>query len=197
MLNEIEFEIQGTWALLMHNGRLANPLDPWVEELSKLKGKRNKTREDHEEYAEVQWFASLYTDPEIVPGGKMKGARVVIPSENIDRMMVMGARKFKRGKQFESGVFSVEPCWPIISNGPMTDVVALSKKPQFADMRTVVIQRSRVLCCRPRFDDWSLKFTLRYTGVEEAEVRRALEIAGEVIGLCDYRPRFGRFVVVE
>ena len=109
--------------------------------------------------------------------------------------MILAARRFKRGKQFESGVFSAEQSWPLIYDGPK-DVASLAAIPKFADLRTVVIMRSRVLCCRPVFFPWSLKFALNFDEVEEKEVRRALGIAGDCIGLCDYRPRYGRFEVV-
>ena len=197
-MKQIEFQIRGTVPLLMHNGQLANPLNAWTQQLNKLKGKRNKTEEDHREYGSVQWFGGLYTSPNITPEvDGLKGARVVIPSDNIDRMMILAARKFKFGKQFESGVFSSEISWPLGYNGPKS-IGALAADQKFADWRMVVIQRSsRVLSCRPIFTEWALTFTLNYDGVEEVDVRRAMDIAGECIGLCDYRPRFGRFEVVE
>ncbi len=44
----------------MHCGRLADPLDPITEDLSRLTSKRMKTEADHEEIGKVEWFGSLW-----------------------------------------------------------------------------------------------------------------------------------------
>ena len=67
------------------------------------------------------------------------------------------------------------------------------------DKRPVVINRARIIRCRPRFDKWSLKFTMM---VQEEQLpievlQEILEYAGRYIGVGDYRPRFGRFRIVE
>ncbi len=67
------------------------------------------------------------------------------------------------------------------------------------DKRPVVIGRARIIRCRPRFDKWSLSFTMLVTEdqlpIEVLE--EILEYAGRYIGIGDYRPRFGRFRIVE
>lgn len=57
---------------------------------------------------------------------------------------------------------------------------------------------SAVMRTRPRFDNWELEFKLTYATdiIDEDIVDGALELAGQVIGLCDWRPRFGRFTVL-
>jgi hypothetical protein len=50
---------------------------------------------------------------------------------------------------------------------------------------------------RPMFREWSIEFDYAYdeTELDEQSVITAAEIAGRLVGLCDYRPRFGRFDV--
>ncbi len=61
----------------------------------------------------------------------------------------------------------------------------------------------RTLCHRPRFDDWRLVFTLLIDqeAISVAEAHSVLNLAGQRIGLGDYRPErggpFGRFAVTS
>ncbi len=73
------------------------------------------------------------------------------------------------------------------------------------DSRSVVIPSTggRIMCHRPRVDEWRLSFTLEVdTGMFTLPlVRQLIDDAGKRIGLGDFRPSrkgpFGRFVVVE
>lgn len=77
------------------------------------------------------------------------------------------------------------------------------------DSRSVVIQRSRVIRNRPRFDNWNAKFIINVLDPETwidvydktygggANIRDILIAAGKFKGICDFRPRFGRFEVVK
>lgn len=74
-----------------------------------------------------------------------------------------------------------------------------------ADSRAVVIPATggRIMCHRPRFDEWSLKFTLEVDAqmFGADTVRELVDIAGQRIGLGDFRPSrkgpFGRFKVTS
>ena len=75
------------------------------------------------------------------------------------------------------------------------------------DSRPVVISRSRIIRSRPRFDEWEATFDVQvldpdtwldsfdeeYSG--GGNLRDMIEAAGMFKGLCDFRPRFGRFKV--
>lgn len=75
------------------------------------------------------------------------------------------------------------------------------------DSRPVVVQRSRVIRSRPRFDEWSSSFKVIVLDTDTwidpfdkvygggANLRDVIMAAGKYKGLCDYRPRFGRFEV--
>jgi hypothetical protein len=84
-------------------------------------------------------------------------------------------------------------------------VCPLGTKDWEVDSRSVVIPSTggRVMCHRPRIDDWKLTFTLEIdnTMFSMDLVRAIVDDAGKKCGLGDYRPSrkgpFGRFVVIE
>lgn len=69
------------------------------------------------------------------------------------------------------------------------------------DVRTVVIPstRGRVVKRRPRFNEWQLAFQINILNddLPESVVKSALDDAGAMSGIGDYRPRFGRFIVTK
>jgi len=58
-MQTITFEVRGNLPLLMHNSRLASPLDKYSKELKSISGKRKKTDEDHELMALIEARGSL------------------------------------------------------------------------------------------------------------------------------------------
>ena len=46
---QLIIKLTGQRPLLMHNGRLANPMDKYTREISTISGKRSKTDEDRRE----------------------------------------------------------------------------------------------------------------------------------------------------
>jgi hypothetical protein len=188
MHKQIQFTISSMAPLLMHNGQLANPLHPISKAMKKITDKRTKkTDTDLEELARLEFTGSLYLNDDQAP---------VVPGELLEAMMVEAGKAVRLGKQFKAGLLS-EGNWPLIYDGPKTQD-SLWEDIRFRDQRGARITTARVIRTRPRFDKWSLKFTLHYlpTVLNEAAVRDALIHAGQLIGLGDYRPRFGRFEVV-
>ena len=88
--------------------------------------------------------------------------------------------------------------WPIIYKGSK-DPEKLFDDKNFVDKRGVIVNRSRIIRTRPIFREWELVFDVQFieTVVNKSNVIDALTLAGQIIGLCDYRPKYGRFEVVE
>jgi len=66
------------------------------------------------------------------------------------------------------------------------------------DIRPVVVQRSRILRARPRFDEWALEFEIINkdpTVIHRETLKKILIDAGKYYGLGDFRPEFGLFKV--
>ncbi len=156
---------------------------------------RVKTQEYLDGQRKEMWFEALYHD----------GQGIYIPSENLERMLVDGARRFRKGESFKEGVM-VEGVINRLILYPSDSLNAGGKEalgppekwwdlPQHRDLRGVVNQAkgSRLDCMRPIFRQWGCKFTVVYESsiVTKEEIEAAL--TRNKIGA--YRPRFGRFIV--
>ena len=67
------------------------------------------------------------------------------------------------------------------------------------DQRPAVIQRNRIVKSRPRFNSWELEFTINFKEdrIKKDTLKQILVEAGLAKGIGDYRPKFGRFEVVQ
>lgn len=182
----IDFTITltGTAALLMHNSRLSNPLDPATKALKKYTGKRNKTDEDHETIARLEFAGGLYFDPDAGP---------YIPGENIARCLVDGAKLTKMGVKVTRGVFISTDVNPLAYTGPRDEEKLWQAGHRH--MASVKVGTSRTMRCRPYFPDWRVQADgiLDPSVLELDDLATIADNAGSLIGLGDWRPRFGRF----
>lgn len=177
--------IEGTAPLLMHNSRLANPLDPATKALKKVTSKRQKTDDDHAEMARLEFLGGLYVDPDIGP---------YIPGENLWRALYDAAKKFKQGVKVKEGVFISTDVNPLGYTGPR-DAEDLWSNENFRHMASVKVGMQRVMRCRPTFREWRVQADgiLDPNILEPSDLANIAETAGSLVGLGDWRPRFGRF----
>lgn len=182
---EFIITITGTAPLLMHNSRLANPLDPAAKALKKVTGKRNKTDENHEEIARLEHAGGLYYDPDLGP---------YIPGDNIWRALYDAAKKSKRGQRVKEGVFISSDINPLVYDGPRT-IDDLWADENFRLIASVKVGTSRTMRCRPRFPRWACRARgiLDTDLLDLDELRDIATTAGSIVGLGDWRPRYGRF----
>jgi len=171
-------QLEGTRPLLMHR----IPTD-----LGSTKGKRSN---DHDPKKEAE--AALYKDS--------KG-KVIVPSLNILAALQKAGTDYKvpgKGKKtFKNYIYAgvgIEPFEiPLQTNG--TD----PRKAWEIDRQPVVVNRSRIMRSRPRFNQWGLMFTIAILDpiIQPETLKEILESAGRYQGLCDFRPLFGLFKVTE
>jgi hypothetical protein len=185
-MEKIRYKITGTRPLIICNSRLANPLDPVVREIKKITDKKKKTDEDLTEKLRMQWKGALYLNE--------KG-QVVIPSDNVWKAMLEGARKSKSGKQVESGVMADALDYVLDYQGPK-DVNKLIETEAF-DIRMCGLRGSRIPVARPFFRTWSLAVGFHYepSVINSETIDEAMMAAGELVGLGTYRSKYGRFEV--
>ena len=132
---------------------------------------------------------------------------IVQPAEHIWRSMVKAAVSFKikgkRGKTYKDLVTSavyIEPDLIPYGLELPEDIDEDSSKPIYIDVRPVRIQRARVLRQRLAVrKGWRLSFELQCLDDQlQKEVLKAiLDEAGRCVGIGDYRPRFGLFIVTQ
>ena len=128
---------------------------------------------------------------------RTKSKELYVPAEAIKGCIINASAYKKFGK------YSARP---IIAGGVniVPDQIGLGTKTYEIDLRTVVIQRARIVKARPKIMKWKLKFTLNYdeTLIQSGElIKPILEEAGKRIGILDFRPAkngsFGTFQVTK
>lgn len=184
-MNVIKVKLVGSRPLLMHSDRFANPLDPLTKAHKVLTGKRRKTDEDHELIAKSEWQGGLYIDE----------SGPYLPAQNIEASMLAAAKMSRLGPALKRGVQILEERCSLLYKGPR-DAEGLWEG-RFYDARSVRIQAARLMRFRPAFREWACEATVVFDpeSMDRAQVIKCLEDAGQLVGIGDYRPRFGRFEV--
>ena len=179
---QVDVTIEGASpGLLMHRfpevtqAGLVNPV--------KLSGKKKDSPEAEAEYAAYRLEAKNGE-----PGGLCQ------PAEHIYAGLVKAAGDFQiqgKGKKtyrdIIKGLVLIDP-----------ELIPHNQMKYRIDARPARIQRARVIRHRPHLPEWALSF--RMTCLEgdllPVEVLNAILVkTGQAVGIGDYRPRFGRFVV--
>jgi hypothetical protein len=185
---EYEVTIEGTVPIVMHNGQTADPLNPYSKAIKQVSSKRKKVDDDYEKMAALEWEAALYLD---------KQKRVILNDYVVESCIVGGAKKSKSGQQAKTALFVSGDAEFLVDGRPVT-LDEIKGKPEYRLAVPVKVGMARVVRTRPKFDKWSSKFTLQVMDnvANESEVKDWLRDAGMLVGLCDWRPKFGRFKVV-
>lgn len=187
-MKQVRFTLKGTTPLMMHNERLANPFDPLTRQIKTITGKRKKTEDDLLEIARLEWLGGLYHTDE---------AGIHVPGYNILAALVQGGKLQKLGTAIKRAALVQEDNVPVDYTGPRNPDALFSDR-RFVDMRSVKVGTSKVMRCRPIFRDWSCSFTVLFeeTVIQRDDLVRAASDTGAMVGLGEYRPRFGRFEVM-
>lgn len=195
--------IRTTWTgirpLVMHNGLLADPTNPYTRRIKEICGKGSKklTDADYEERDALEWLGALYFrgyGEMLTPEGK---AELFMPSDNIERCIQLGAQKSRLGKDVQAAVFCTEAEIPLQFEGPK-DLSKLQADPRFSLRKGVKVTTSRIIRVRPMLPtSWKVTFGLEFDEsiVNEKSLIKAMNDAGALVGLGDWRPKFGRFIV--
>jgi hypothetical protein len=186
-LETIKAKLVGVAPIMFHNERLANPTDKYKRELSKLTVQKKKTDDLFEQIKWLEWRAGFYEHDD----------RPVVTADIVLATVLNGARRLKKGGEVSAGVIESGPGYFFLEyEGPKT-IEKLKGDMRFCDYRTVVVNRKRTMRARPIFKSWSLEIGLQFDPelLNASELWQALEIAGERIGMCERRPRYGRFGV--
>ena len=187
-----DIRVEGDAPLIMHSAAGLDTRHPANIEKAALTSKKgsNRTASDDARIRELEAFLSIYWNDDDQP---------TLPASALRAALETGARKLRQGPQVREGVI-------------VTGVGALEydKEVYGDDIETlcrtsqhtvpVVVQRSRILRTRAKFDTpWSINFTIDCDDelVDRAQLEQWLDIAGRRVGLCDWRPEksgaYGRF----
>lgn len=194
-----------TWTgkrpIIMHSAEMVDPLNPIVRRIRELTMKPSKkvTDAEREEIQRLEWEGSMYWDEEL---------GFYIPSDNIEKCIKEGAQKSRLGKTVEAVVFATEDRIKIDCGKYPMDRQALyeMKRPDgkgslYSIRKAVRIPPktgARLMKVRAMIPTgWKLTVTLDYdeTMMNVKDLIKAMIDGGAYIGLGDWRPKFGRFLV--
>jgi hypothetical protein len=187
MYTTFSVTLQGVSPLIMHNGRLADPFEPITKAMKKISAQRHKTDADLEELARLEWYGGLY----------LQDGAPCIPGEVLEAHILDAAKKRRMGPQAKAGLYC-DGNFPLLYDGPQNPD-ALWEDPAFRYTVPARVQRSRVMRTRPIFLQWGVRFTVTFNDglLNQPDIIDLLHLGGEQIGLCERRPKYGRYLVVD
>jgi hypothetical protein len=198
-MQTLKIKWTGYRPLLMHSSAMIDPDNASVREIKKLEVAMKKLKKDdydgREKYRRqierLEWEGSLYWD----------GSQMFVPGENIHACIVEGARKAKVGKRAEAAILPPEDVPVISSAKPGTTLDDLYTRKEFSLRKPVRIPPrtgARIMKVRPIIPTgWELQFEIDYDEEQlpKDDLITAMEDAGSLVGIGDWRPKFGRFKV--
>lgn len=193
MLEKLNFRIVGQSPLLMHNGQMADPGNKWSLSMKEISSKRKKVQADYEEMARLEFLGGLYlmNKEPCIPGRVFEGALVGKGG---------AARKDRAGKIAQIGVYSLDN-FRLEYDGPHDPFemwkLHVDGDDSFVDQSLVVIGQARIVRTRPIFHKWASVITVEVDTefVDVDKAKQWVEVAGQQVGLMDWRPKHGRFSV--
>jgi hypothetical protein len=179
---------KGLSPLIMHSCQCVNPMLDISKDLKKLTSKKTKTEDDLTNISHLEWEAGLYWDKEIGP---------YIPAENIEATIRNGAKANKKGKDIEK-YLTVSTLYAPLDYGEKLTKEQLRAKSQYRDVRPMTVNRAKILRTRPRFDTWKIEFEVivHENKIDDQTIIDAMDYAGLYVGLCDSRPKYGKFTTI-
>lgn len=189
-MTTVRVTVTGTTPLMLHNGRLANPLDPYTRALKEVTGKRKKTDEDLALMIQLEARGAAYETPEGYIG---------LPDANVWRSIQEAAKAYKRGLDVSRAViYDPEHIAPLaLDGGELVQVEDYLKRDDAIDYRPVGVMGRTVMRARPKINTWSSShdFEVLTDILEIDELRMFAERAGRLNAVGDHRPQYGRFTV--
>ncbi len=173
----VEVTVEGVAPILFHRWNCES-----VKSKSEAKkGSAEKKSDDTESYVSRNEKGEI-----CIPGEYLRGA-------------LIGAAKFQQDPRSPRKSAADLYKAAIVSLTPLASLGA--KDWDYMDQRRVQIQRNSVTRSRPAMrEGWKATFIIMVNlpeYIEPSALNTTLQQAGKLIGLADFRPSFGRFVVTE
>jgi hypothetical protein len=190
MYDEIRFKFTGVAPLIQHSSRLADPLDDATRALKAITSKKKKTDADLEEMARLEWQGGLVLSA---------AGRVCLAARQIEAMIYEAARSTRAGKDAQRAVY-VEDDAELNFAGSKPGKFALDaawESKNFSLRVPARVQQARVMRTRPIFSGWSTDRVVVKIDKSGFDIKALVDVvilAGEKIGVGDWRPRYGRFL---
>ncbi len=187
MFQKLTARLTSVSPILLHSGQMIDPRNEFARAMKVVSSKRMKTDADFEEMARIEWTAGLY----------LRDGRIVLPSEVIEAALVSAAKKARGGKAAQAGLFCENDAPLIFADADKSPEELWAMGKTYAWGAPVRVGQARVIRTRPRFDEWAAEIALTFDDglMNRQAVIDTLKVCGDQIGLCDWRPKYGRFAV--
>lgn len=184
---EFTLQLTGARPMLMHNARMANPIDPWTRALSALTGKRSKTDEDLQQIMITEARGSCYETTDGSLG---------LPNRIVWASLYNAAKAFKQGENIKRAL-SYEDVTPPMYIGERTvKCEEWLSDTEHISYEGVVVAGRRVMRSRPKITPgWVSQhtFDLLTDVIDFRDLAPIIERAGRLGGVGDRRPIYGTF----
>lgn len=199
-------KVSGETPLIMHNGRLSNPMDKATKEVSQAHKayQKNKTEENFNALARAEFMGGLYY---VEQGDVVIGP--VWPTDNLFTSLKKAGAKVKRGRGSLKNPVAAAIMWAGEDNPLGYAGFGGGKAPRGAEelwknenyrfMKAVRVGAAKVQRTRPIFRSWQFEVsgTLDTEILDLEDLVAVAKIAGQLVGLGDWRPEkggsYGRF----
>jgi hypothetical protein len=184
-MKDVKFQLTGVAPIILHSNQTVDPLNPYAKQMKSISSKRSKTEADFEAMSKIEFFASLYTSE----------GRVIIPDKMLNAVFVAGAMKDKNGPLAKAGAYFDQHAI-LEYDGPKDPEELWKAGEPFVFRCPVKVQRNTVIRTRAMFPGWSATVSMQYEEsiIDIEQIILAWNKAGAVVGMGDWRPRYGRFV---
>lgn len=178
-------------SLIMHNGQTADPRNRFSKAMKEISGKRKKTDADLDELARIEFLAGLY----------LEDSNIVLPDHVLESALVAGAKKTKNGTVAKTAVFVESPAVVDFEGNPgVINEETLQQLWEAGKHHLTVgvkVGMAKVMRTRPHLHNWTAVVDVSYEEdlVNRNSVIEFAQDAGRQVGLCDWRPKHGRFTV--
>jgi hypothetical protein len=186
---QLNITITGIAPMLQHNGRLANPLDPYTRQIAGISGKRKKTDEDRYDLMKIEARGGCWETTDGTLG---------IPNEAVWRSIYDAAKAYKRGEDIKRALLIDPDTVPLLIDGDVVDCDIFLKDPEHIDYRPVKIMGKKTMRARPLIPaGWQSTHTAEILEdvIDLGDMAPIFERAGRLVGIGDWRPRYGRFEI--
>ena len=145
-MKTIHVKMNGVSPILMNNPQGVNPLHPLVIEKKKYTSlpSKKKTEEVYAIISDLEWLIGVYWEDNF---------GLYISNEMIMGTLVDGAKMNRNGSAVLKAVQVIDSIVPL-DIGEVQNFDKMKTDIRFRDVRSVVVQRSRVTKTRPRFNTW-------------------------------------------
>jgi len=188
-LTTLSVQLVGTKKMLLSNGRLANPLDPYTRDLAAISKKRNKTDDDRLNMMAIEARGGCY---------ETKEGLLALPTANVWRSIYDAAKAYKLGVAVKRSLHFDDVNEPLYVDGVAVDIddEGWLQYPATIDYRPVKVGTAKTMRARPLVPEgWvtTHRFGLNEKEIDLDSLVPVLARAGSMIGVGDWRPIYGTF----